>query len=223
MVYTESQSAINGSLNNGSLLPRGFVGGYRPITNCYDSFFVESHCTPQNDRPGTLQSYSITCAHYVDHHDPFSGLYQQSHVVHRHRGGFCDSDEICMNGLGGVFVYPRLRQYANCVKRSMFDGTMYGPGEGESKQRINRVLEKGGYQGAYMVMSDSDGTTPTEVDTFNIDAWPEIGSKQSEKCRDCMNLQTDAVKSDIKALKAQARLLTAGAAAGILWLGLMSG
>ena len=128
-----------------------------------------------------------------------------------------------MNSFGPRALYYHTPHHANCVRKSMFDGSMYGPGEGESKQRINRVLERGGYQSASIIMSGSDGTTSKEVDTFNIDSWPEIGSKRSQKCRDCTNLQTDLIKSDIKALKAEAKLLTAGAAAGILWLALMSG
>jgi hypothetical protein len=100
---------------------------------------------------------------------------------------------------------------------------MYGPEEGDSLQMINRVLEKGGHQAAYMVVSKDDGSTPTEVDAFDIDAWPEVGSMQRQECRDCMNIETEALGSDINALKAEVRLLTTGAAAGILWMALIAG
>ena len=100
---------------------------------------------------------------------------------------------------------------------------MYGPGEGESVQVINRVLEKGGYKSVYMVMSDEEGMTATEVDTFNVDAWPDIGSAQTQRCRDCMNIETAVTNSDINALKADVRMLTTGGATAILWLALMAG
>ena len=195
----------------------------RPINICPGSFFVESRCTPQHDTPGSLQTYSITCAEYIEHRDPNSGELQQSNLVHRHRTGYCEMTEVCMTSFGVHWPIPHPRRYANCVGKSLFDGTMYGPGDGESKMRINVALQRGEYQSAYLVISQSDGTTPTEVDTFNIDTWLEDGETRSQKCRDCMDLQTSAIAPDLKALKAEARLLTTGAAAGILWLALMSG
>ncbi len=222
MIYKETQTLLNDNLRNATVQPRNTMPDHRPMMTCPNAGFVESHCTPENDRSGSLQSYSITCAHYVEHRDPFTGAFREGRLVHTRRPGHCGQSEICIDNLRSNWVplHPRL---AVCVRKQMFDGTMYGPDEGESMQKIDIVLEKAGYKSAYMVMSKDDGTTPTEVDTFNIDAWPEVGSMQRQKCRDCMNLETQALDSDINALKADVRLLTTGAAAGILWLALIAG
>ena len=218
MVYQEPQLPQVNNFTNDPMIPRDFWHGCRPMTFCYDSTFVESHCTPQPDMSGSLQSYSILCAQLRDHPSPWSGAYVQPSFVHRRRTGSCDSDEVCITSFGAR------TQWASCVKKSFFDSTMYGPGESESKQRINRALEKGRFKGAYMVTSQNDGTTPTEVDTFNIDTWSVVGQKQSQKCRDCMDLQAKRFAPNMNALRAEARLLTTGAAAaGMLWLALIAG
>ena len=131
--------------------------------------------------------------------------------------------EVCMDSFSEHFPNHGPRRHANCVGKNMFNGTMYGPEEGESAMRISTVLEKGGYSSASMVMSDSEGTTPTDVDIFNVDTWPEMGKMSSQTCHDCVNVQTGAIATDIKALKAEAKVVTAGAAIGVLWLAVLSG
>ena len=80
----------------------------------------------------------------------------------------------------------------------------------------------------YGVVSQTDATTPIEVDTFNVDTWATglvaaTGGVHTKKCRECMNIKTDALEPKTDSLKVEATLLTAGGAAGILWLALMSG
>ena len=230
-IYAETSSsspALNGSLTNMTVQPRNAALTQRLMNMCPTALypntgFVESHCTPEDDTSGSLQTYLITCAHYVEHRDPH-GQFQEARLVHSRRTGHCADHEICVDNLRSNWA-PAGPRLAVCVRKQLFDGTMYGPGEGESVMRIDQVLRKGNFQGAYMVLSGSDGTTPTEVDAFNIDAWPEVGSMQSQECRDCAMLETKALGSDINSLKAEARLLTAGvgATAGILWLALLAG
>ena len=77
---------------------------------------------------------------------------------------------------------------------------------------------------AYAMLTGVDRRTPMEVDTFNVSAGPSGDDlDQSKKCRDCLELGTDPLAPDTESLKAQVRLLTAGAATGVLWLALMSG
>ncbi len=79
-----------------------------------------------------------------------------------------------------------------------------------------------------MVVSKPDLNTPLEVDKFNVEA-EVIGNddiKDSgalDKCRDCMELETQQFKKGTESLKAEARLLTTGVMAGVLWLAVMSG
>lgn len=194
------------------------------MTHCIGAEFVESHCTPEDDRAGSLQTYLITCAEWTSQHDPLSGQYRWSNVVHRRRGGFCENDEVCVNAVIKTYPHVPAQRCANCIKKTLFDNSMYGPGDNESKQRINTVLKRRDYHSAYMVASKKDASTPTEVDAFNVDSWPEVGKKQSQSCRDCMDLQVKGLASGLNAMEAEARLLTTGvAAAGILWLALMAG
>ena len=77
---------------------------------------------------------------------------------------------------------------------------------------------------AQMVVSQVDGTTPLEVDTFDVETLNATGNAvQSKKCRDCLELKTDTFGPDIDGLKAEVTLLTTGAIAGILWLVVLSG
>ena len=131
-----------------------------------------------------------------------------------------------MNGLGPVNAQAQGRQWANCVHKSVFDETMYG-GSTQTGRDIQTVLDNPA-RSAYMVMSNLDGATPMEVDTFDIMLWIDDildadGDVKENKCRDCMNLKASNFAANTKALKAQATLLTAGAMAGVLWFGLLSG
>ena len=86
-----------------------------------------------------------------------------------------------------------------------------------------------------MVVSQPDGNTPLEVDRFAVQpvvAPDHLGtdgygnaaiSGVQSQCRDCMELETQQFVKGTEGLRAQARLLTTGAAAGILWLALASG
>ena len=114
---------------------------------------------------------------------------------------------------------------ASCVQKWAFDEyTLDGDGQ------VRGMLEAAIFnvKRTYAVMSKVDTRTPFEVDTYDIDAWVhgsriEAGALQSKKCRDCMDLVTDAFEPKTDALKIEAILLTTGAAAGILWLAFMLG
>ena len=86
-----------------------------------------------------------------------------------------------------------------------------------------------------MVVSQPDGNTPLEVDKFTMqplvahdntgtgDERTAVTPGVQSQCRDCMELETQQFVKGTERLKAQATLLTTGAAAGILWLALLSG
>ena len=73
------------------------------------------------------------------------------------------------------------------------------------------------------VVSQPDRQTPLEVDRLEIDATSPGKPVQKEQCRDCIDLGTGALEDGIAALKTEARLLTVGAAVGVLWLTVLAG
>ena len=144
--------------------------------------------------------------------------------------GFCHLDEVCMNGLGPGSAQTQGRQWASCVQKSIFDGTMYGKGS-QTKEDVQTILDDASRsKSAYMVISDSDGSRAREADVFDLSSWigdnmDGDGNVRENKCHNCTSLTSERLAPDTKALKAEATLLSAGAAAGtmILWLGIMSG
>ena len=79
-----------------------------------------------------------------------------------------------------------------------------------------------------MLVSKPDQSTPIEVDTFDVEA--EVAGNGDtaspgtvDKCRDCMDLETQQFKKGTESLKAGATMLSTGAIAGVLWLAVMSG
>ena len=73
------------------------------------------------------------------------------------------------------------------------------------------------------VVSDLEGAAPTELDTLEIEAGKQGVEVEKEVCRDCLDLGTGALPQGTDSLKVEARLLTTGAVAGVLWLAVMSG
>ena len=138
------------------------------------------------------------------------------------RTGHCKDDEICVDGLGrGGGSRHGPHAVASCVSRQYFIRMIHNAGKpaGERESLTNL----GGKQ-TRMMVSKADGNTPMEVDKFDVMAVDAVGEAvQSNQCRDCMELKSDTFEPSTKGLKAEATLLTAGAAAGILWLAVLSG
>ena len=144
------------------------------------------------------------------------------------RSAYCMLDEVCITTL-------RRTSEANCVKASYFTRIMDNWNGVESANEMVGTMANGDTKeflkfqlknmSASMVLSNTNGTAPIEVDTFKAEAGfsGEVESTQSRKCRDCLELETEKFEPNTDFLKADVRLLTAGAAAGILWLAIMSG
>ena len=144
------------------------------------------------------------------------------------RSAHCEVDEVCITTF-------RHTQEANCVKSLYFVLMMESWNGVQTAAAIVDTMAAGDTRNsldlnlsntsASMVLSDISGTRPIEVDTLRVDAGVggEADPRQSKKCRDCIDLETDRFEPDTDFLKTQTRLLTTGAAAGILWLAIMSG
>ena len=145
------------------------------------------------------------------------------------RDGHCSSDEVCINGgslaEGGFEDHVGLK-YAYCVKRIAFYSVSAKSPLGLKLNKQNLVNDLEGKR-LSMIVSKKDMSTPLEMDTLNVEV-EGAGSGSGEaggidKCRDCMDLETEQFRKGTDSLKAQARMLTTGAVAGVLWLALMSG
>ena len=219
MVYQQSKI-----FSNTSLVDR-FISA-RQMTDCGNSSFtfITSSCTPDKGIRASLRRYSIVCSQPVNYVSP-DGVIGIVLIPIR-QGGLCERDEVCVNGLGPGSARAQRRQWANCVKKSLFDETIYETSS-DTSQDIQTVLDDR-TSNAYMVMSDMGGSTAREVHTYDITSWvdgyvdPE-GNVKENRCQDCMSLKTERFAKNTKALKAEATLLTGGVAAGILWLGFLSG
>ena len=223
MLYAPPATTSNNSLSNRrAILPR-------PINFCRAGTFVMSFCTPQDNKAGSLQSYTVVCGTYeIGMPENSSSEYDiddapSIHWSHRFRSGHCAADEICVDGFGEQeFAEPHQglgsrTAMASCVRTEYFIKYInWGKHEQE-----NLALEG---TSANIVASQLDLQTPMEVDTFKIDA--DISNHTSgteKKCRDCMKLRTERFGPDTEGLKIETTLLSAGAMAGILWIALLSG
>ena len=141
------------------------------------------------------------------------------------RDNYCSSDEICINGANPGYDYAGLK-YAYCVKRQAFQAIPAKPPLGLNLNK-NKLKEEFNGKRLSMVVSKDDMSTPLEMDTLNVEA-EVMGSESGEtggidKCRDCIELETEQFRKGTESLKAQARMLTTGAVAGVLWMALLSG
>lgn len=150
-----------------------------------------------------------------------------SSIIHGH----CRDNEICVDGLGADRSLSG-HLVASCVSTEHFV-RMVGYGSNSGNKTGLRTSLVGGK--ANMMISEPDGTTPVEVDTLLIE--PVIATDHSgptperltaahsaqSKCRDCVDLRTEQFEKGTEGLRTQATLLTTGAAAGIMWLALLSG
>ena len=191
----------------------------RPINTCpSNETFIESKCTPQDDKESSLQAYSYTCRKVVEHWSVMTGEYLGRRPAYRTRQGHCEPIEMCVDGFAPNSI-------ASCVHTSLFDDYMIDK-DGQIKGMLSGKIFD--VETAYAVVSKMDKSTPMGVDSLRIGAWMESsvlakGSVQSKKCRNCVELETDKLRPDTDSLKVEATLLSTGAVAGILWLALSSG
>ena len=216
------------SITNHSLSNRQ-ASHHRGLFTCSDGgIFFESFCTPEDNEPGSLKSYTIICHHLVlatntwgfpdmllGEYEPIGYIPNQT-IEPRPRGGHCADNEICVDGLGARKSTSG-RRMASCVSTDSFIKLIKWGDNDE------RTLSLEGRK-ASMVASGLDESTPLEVDTFEVDTETTASSNnQNSKCRDCVRLETDEFEATTEGLKVQTTLLTTGAVAGVLWLAIMSG
>lgn len=227
-----------------NLSTRNFVPALsRPIDHCHGhggvTVFISSECKPEDGVPGSLQAYKTTCHRMVEPYDPWTGTsdgpFAAGGEYPTFRDGHCADSEICVDGLG-VQRSRSGHRMASCVSTQSFvhlAETMLSANRSRDKSRL-RTTELEGKM-LNMMFSDSNGNTPLEADTLSakpIFASDHLGADGEgaafhddslQKCRDCMGLETQQFQKGVEGLKTQVRLLTTGAAAGILWLALVSG
>ena len=141
------------------------------------------------------------------------------------RDGECWRNEICIDGYGpgNELVSSVGLKHANCVDRRDFHLVKAPIGLKLNKQRLMRTLEG---KRLSMVVSKVDESTPLEMETLDVEAegaaTGDAKGGRIDKCRDCVDLETQQFRKGTESLKADARMLTTGAAvAGILWLALI--
>ena len=219
------------------------------INDClpFDAF-KESRCTPQFDTPGSLQTWIKTCYRFATQYDS-QEIPSGSSMTQYRRGGHCAFEEVCVNTFGSTVAGKQGPLIAMCVAKSDFfpldrqksglkrllDAVleaMKGPSS-PKQAKVDGTDSSGGSgrsSSATVSVSQVDGQTPIEADTLKLAAWngadgqaQEAGPLQSHKCRDCTDLEVAKIAPDTDHLKLEAKMLTAGAMAGILWIAVMSG
>ena len=188
----------------------------RPLNTCKSATatFALSHCLHRADMRGSMRRYVIYC------HEPSA---QGSHPrVPLAETGMCDDYEVCANGRSG---HRGARAMASCIGKRYFDEVkQHDRAEWKQSERL-RSLDG---SMASAVLSRVDGQTPLSVDSLEVDSGvvTEVGKgkrvQSQQSCRDCFELTTPDLKRDTDFLKTQATLIT-GAAAGVLWLTVLSG
>ena len=202
----------------------------RPVNDCPGmAEFRESFCTPELDKAGSLQRYTIVCRETFamvngvetavknDLYHTYAaiiGAPPRSRQQTSRRDGHCDRDEICVDGLG-IEASMRGKRMASCVHTEYFINYISWGNDRQQDLDLEGKM-------ASMVVSQEDGTTPIEVDTLEADA-ETAGAVQTSRCRDCVDLKTDFFEANTNNLRFQTKLLTAGAMAGVLWLAIASG
>ena len=238
MVYHDPKVVAGGNLTNRQTPPS------RAITTCPvpGTAFLHSYCDPETWAFGTIQRYTIVCEGdigewWTETAERFGvGLTatEANRAMRRpsiiQRTAFCRLDEICITTM-------RHTSEANCVSIVYFNQIMSSWNGAQSALEMVNTMVQGdtrhtlnfdlGGTSASVIMSDTNGTTPIEVDTFDVQAGTSgqaaPAEKQTTKCRDCIDLETDKFKPSTDFLKTDVRLLHTGALAGILWLAIMSG
>ena len=122
---------------------------------------------------------------------------------------------------------------ATCVSSEYFV-QMIGHGRASGNKTRPRISLDG--RMASMMISKPDGNTPIEADTMVAQPWlatdyvndPDaeglsLAHSMQTKCRDCVELETQQFEKGTAGLKTQVKLLTTSAAAGVIWLTLLSG
>ena len=165
-----------------------------------------------------MQDWEVSCYLIKAYYNHRNRKYFPTFPAPIRRSGRCNGDEICVNGLDRQHGQ---RSPASCVRTDYFTRMISNSGKPAGERAPLSDLEG---KRAQMVVSKLDGTTPLEVDRFDVKTFNATGNTvQTKECHDCLQLKTDTFGPDTNSLKAEATMLTTGAVAGILWLAVMSG
>lgn len=231
MVFYNPSSPRNNTPRTNSSMDDGLanrdVGVFRQINYCMvpGTTFVHSECTPtDNNNVANIRSYDTTCHRTKNMYHPYTGEFLYSRPVVVRRNGHCWHDEVCVNGYGpgNELISSIGMSIATCVNRKMFH-VVKPIGLKLDKAALARSFEG---KRLSMVVSKTDESTPIEVDTLDVEAkGASMGDADGAgvgRCKGCADLETQQFKKGVESLKAEAKMLTTGAAvAGILWMALL--
>lgn len=232
MLYNEPEVSNMSSLSGRGLATTTLS---RPISGCAGletrgAQFVRSWCTAK-DNGGSMQTYSYQCKVNGGGGGGAGGSGSTISIPQTHnRNGRCDDEEICVDAKGGG--KRKGGRMAFCVSKQSFVRYVLRGRYADAEPRLNLAGRE-----VAALFSQSDGATPMEVETLDIEAGSTSTSStggqvaapgipgQSIQCRDCIELNTDILAAKTDFLKTEAKLLTTGATAtmGIMWLAIMSG
>ena len=214
MVYEEAQSQGKNNLNDRQ------VELVRSINTCNDreGIFMSSSCNRKDQDQGSLQAYTYHCLSYV--RDPLGSRYTRRVILPF--PGQCEDDEICVNGRGKNELGNRPTDVAYCVKSTAY-------------KEINELTDSDQRDKAWKdlsvdaTISGQDQKTPLKADSIDLEAGVSTlggakGTTQSKSCIDCVDLTIDKFAPKTDFLETEVKLMTTGvAAAGMLWLTILSG
>ena len=212
----------------------------RAINNCRSltATFVHSHCIHSAGRHDSMQPYLVFCreeAGYQPHSRPRLSGGQPPPTPAAPRiprptaeSGRCAQDEICVNGQapGGWG-----NSMAWCVGKDDFVQVQDG-----SRRAIFGGAAEMGWRGwiASAVVSDVEGRTPIRVPEIDVafggggsgvvaNLTSESAGVKTQTCRDCFELITGELVSKTDQFSTDVKVAGTVAAAGVLWLAILSG
>ncbi len=192
----------------------------RRIDGCgeMEGIFVDSHCNHKNKVLGSLQAYTYRCLVYLP--NPRYPRYAHRTIVNY--AGDCHDDELCVSGVGQNQLRGNTTvEMAHCVKSEAYTRLESGKGVMTFDESLKGARLE-------VALSEQDQKTPLEADSMHAQSGTSAlagakGSTQSKSCIDCLDLDTGPLSANTDFLETEVRLMTAGVAAGILWLTIWSG
>lgn len=186
---------------------------------------------------GSMQSYLVFCRETGSETGTRNQSFEDKPAAYRvprptAESGRCRQNEICVNGQDPGWLGTSV---ALCVAKDRFNIMTEAVDDGLRRAFLkNREgMEMGGLF-ANAVFSDEEGATPVKVQEMDlafekgssgISASPSssAASAKTQKCRDCFELIARDLTAETNLLLADVTVVGTAAAAGILWLAVLSG
>ena len=231
MVNHQAQTLLSSNNTTNSTLHDRQTSFGRLINSCPPGqIFLESHCLAEAGVQGSVQKYVYTCRQIFNRNTAVAGARTSATFPrYRIREGHCDAMEICLDVVSAqkpsvatascnrVEIFEEWQLTKDGVFKPMVDGEVFRP-----------------LMSMYGVLSQTDESTPVEADSLEVDAWSRAGEGsstgsgsqvQSQKCRDCVDIQLDKLNPQTDSLKIEATLMngiSTAAVGGMLWLTLVT-